>query len=219
MLLLPPESYVHNEEVLNELIHQQSTSVYERSNNHRFVDPHHHPAYFWERCFPILFPYGRGGPSDVSKMSFKFRDFIVTVLERGGCSDGRRFQNCAPFLFAAYTIEMRRKIGGVATRASNFKDNEGLDHEDTNEITVGDMKKLISHLKENNAFDPSTKATPDIKKLLSRLTPFADSLKGSPMYMAFERKKLLAMIQSPVVTKDGDWRYFVTFAPAETYDQ
>jgi hypothetical protein len=37
--------------------------------------------------------------------------------------------------------------------------------------------------------------------------------------MAYERKKLLAMIQSPVVDKFGDWRYFVTFAPAESYDQ
>jgi len=219
MLLVPPEGYVHNAELLKEIIHQRATNVYERSNRHQFVDPHRVPEYFWEKCFPILFPYGRGGPSDPSLITLKFKDFVASVLQRGGCSQGRRFQNCAPFVFAAYTIEMRRKIGGVASRASECKPQCEEDSTETGDVTVEDMTKLIDHLKENRHYDPGATATPAIKMLLSRLTPFSESLKGSPMYMAYERKKLLAMIQSPVVDKFGDWRYFVTFAPAESYDQ
>jgi hypothetical protein len=37
--------------------------------------------------------------------------------------------------------------------------------------------------------------------------------------MAFERKNLYAIIQSPVILDESVWRYFVTFVPSETYSQ
>ena len=123
MLLVPPEGYVHNAELLKEIIHQRATNVYERSNRHQFVDPHRVPEYFWEKCFPILFPYGRGGPSDPSLITLKFKDFVASVLQRGGCSQGRRFQSCAPFVFAAYTIEMRRKMAVLHREHLNANHN------------------------------------------------------------------------------------------------
>ena len=63
---------------------------------------------------------------------------------------GGQFQNCAPFVFAAYTIEMRRKIGGVASRASECKQQCEEDSTETGDVTVEDMTKLIDHLKETD---------------------------------------------------------------------
>ena len=38
------------------------------------------------------------------------------------------------------------------------------------------------------------------------------------MGIRYEKKKLMAMIPSPIIEKIGHWRYFITFAPADLYE-
>jgi hypothetical protein len=187
------------------------------------------PDFFWEKCFPLLFPYGRGGPSDPSATKIEFHKFVKRVLEMGPICCERRFQNNSSFLFAAYTTEMRRKIGGVCARVANLKpnisnlnDTEDVAAEDESEdfqdITVKDMTDVICYLNEPTSCQSSSGGR-NVQRVLRRLTPFSESLKGSPLHMAFERKNLYAIIQSPVILDESVWRYFVTFAPSETYSQ
>jgi hypothetical protein len=44
------------------------------------------------------------------------------------------------------------------------------------------------------------------------------SLKGTALHMAYEARKLRAMIASPIIKQQGSFRWFVTFAPADRYD-
>ena len=53
---------------------------------------------------------------------------------------------------------------------------------------------------------------------MSELMPYSQSLKGSAMYIMRERTKLMAMLPSSVITREGTWRWFVTHAPADLYD-
>lgn len=57
-----------------------------------------------------------------------------------------------------------------------------------------------------------------IQKLISRLVPFSKQLQGTEMGIRYEKKKLMAMLPSPIIEKQGHWRYFITFAPADLYE-
>jgi len=70
-----------------------SRPIVERGACEVFVDPFNKPLYYWERLFPSLFPYGRGGPSDSgSQHNHKISGFAKRMLQRGGTLFGRRFQ-------------------------------------------------------------------------------------------------------------------------------
>jgi hypothetical protein len=58
-----------------------------------------------------------------------------------------------------------------------------------------------------------------IKKCINRMVPYSQSLKGTPLNIQYERNKLMAMINSPVVaTSETCWMWFVTLSPADSYD-
>ena len=78
--------------------------IFERGQNHNFkftksydeAKQRDHEDYFWEKCYPNLFPYGRGGPSDIRYCrAIKLSNFIQHMLQRGGnvkgLKQGRRF--------------------------------------------------------------------------------------------------------------------------------
>jgi hypothetical protein len=97
--------------------------IFERGQNHNFkytksydeAKQRDHEDYFWEKCYPNLFPYGRGGPSDIRYCrSIKLSKFIQHMLQRGGnvvgMKQGRRFQMDARFIFPAYILDSRRRL-------------------------------------------------------------------------------------------------------------
>jgi hypothetical protein len=67
-----------------------------------------------------LFPYGRGGPSDRKSKSKNsdFAEYAQDSLMYGNISDGRRMQQEPLYIFVAHHRESRKKLGGVAFRAS-----------------------------------------------------------------------------------------------------
>ena len=101
------------EDILNALV-DPSTKSFQSTANHQFVCQYKNPEYYLPRCFPTIFPYGRGCPSDINCNMISMANYTKHMLCLGGGPDARRFQQNAKFIFSMYTMEMRRKIGGVA---------------------------------------------------------------------------------------------------------
>jgi len=57
-----------------------------------------------------------------------------------------------------------------------------------------------------------------IRLLTKRLVPYAGSIPGSTSFFELHRKKLLAMLTSNTINQQSNWRWFVTFAPADVYE-
>lgn len=93
-------------------------SMHRSSADNVYVNPYTTPYFYWEKCFPTLYPYGRGGPSDPFFCMGKLREYHGHILRRGGGKDGRRFQNNAAHVFATYTFEVKRRIGNMSYAAT-----------------------------------------------------------------------------------------------------
>jgi len=57
-----------------------------------------------------------------------------------------------------------------------------------------------------------------VNSLLQRLVPYATHAPGTPMYMKYARKNMLAMTTAPTITTNGCFRWFVTCAYADLYE-
>ena len=53
------------EDIRNALV-EPSTKSYQPTANHQFVCQYKNPEYHLPRCFPTIFPYGRGCPNDLN---------------------------------------------------------------------------------------------------------------------------------------------------------
>jgi len=222
---------------------EKEIPVLERNQRHTFkytknyedVYERDHEDYFWEKCYPHLFPYGRGGPSDrrFSFGSIKISTSFKKMLERGGhlfgLKYGRRFQSSPSFIFSAYVLDSRSRIASVSVLAAEAAEKFSGSTDDT--ITVKDVKSIIRDaaldiLREDPSADKELlhlsseagKYNLSVKKLVDRLIPFSQELRGSPIYFSLERKKLLSMLTNPVITTKGAWTWFATFAAPEVYE-
>ena len=247
--------------------------VLQRGNLHSFVDSYHQSDHYWEKSFPALYPYGRGGPSDILASGKTFSVYAKHRLMQGGLmfAQGRRYQWNASWIFMAYHTETRRKIAGItgaaarektdlrATGLADDQETENMNSEilpdndemmeflvnqnvhcgnssvnadsyladgsssgssssgddDEKDFNVARMRNLAAFLKHAEA-DPH--APEEIKRLMERMVPYCKDLAGTPLQIAYERKKLLAMISSPLITNDSSWRWFLTMSPADTYE-
>lgn len=125
-------------------------TMHRSSEDNVYVNVYSSPQYYWEKCFPTLYPYGRGGPSD---MFFRLKDmqtYFKHILRRGGGQDGRRFQNNPAHMFVCYTFETRRRVGSVAYAAT--KDETATT---TKELT---SQELMSTLVECFSQSPEDEA-------------------------------------------------------------
>jgi hypothetical protein len=102
---------------------------------------------------------------------------------------------------------------------------------DPGTVTVGDVQSVIEDAsRQIKAMNPTFDIPYDdlvteasrirlrTKMLIEKLIPYSDYLKGSPIYFALERKKLLSMLTSPAITSEGSWSWFATFAAPEVYE-
>ena len=212
----------------------------ERQSNFEFACQYKNPEYYLPSCFPSLFPYGRGCPSDRSSPTTNIRKHTIHMLSLGGGPNPRRFQQSLKYVFSMYIMEMKRKNGGVAYAAQKkiYEDKPTV-----NEIlpTVGDINNLRHYLDSTNNINVSEKniteseniaindgydkinGTPkfdekEILKLIQRLVPYSKSLQGTALHIAFERSKLMAMLPSPIMKKNGNCRWFLTMAPSDRYE-
>lgn len=129
---------------------------------------------------------------------------------------------------------MKRRIGGVSWLAA--RKNLDASTTDTNENapTVEEVNELLGYLKCYTLGETSVKnvqntetdetLTPEelirrkMQKLMNRLIPYSKYLQGTPMQILHEKAKLMALLPSPIIAKEGTWRWFSTFAPADLYE-
>lgn len=229
LLLTPPSVVSHIEDIRDTLICPQRVPM-ERSNNHEFVCQYKNPDFYLSRCFPTLYPYGRGCPTDKWCRSTSVAKYVKHMLCLGGGPCPRRFQQSSQFIFAVYNSEMKRKIGGVAYIAQK-KCFDGSPLVLDEAPSISDMNNLLQYLNPDISSLPQTirhgnvefsannkHDEKEMQKLIRRLVPYSQSLQGSAPHIAFERTKLMAMIPSPVINKHGLWRLFFTVAPADLYE-
>jgi hypothetical protein len=236
ILLQTPDTLVSQLEELRNVLMDPSKTGYERSSNHDFVCQYKNPDYYLCRCFASLFPYGRGCPSDKLSSGITMAKYVKHMLCMGGGPNARRFQQSSKFIFTLYTMEMKRKIGGVAYIAQR-KNLDGSEVEKEEPPNISDINQLLSYLggpinqgvvsgdNESTTQQPiSTESTDanynerEMQKLINRLIPYSKSLQGTAPHIAYERAKLMAMIPSPIISKLGLWRLFFTVAPADLFE-
>ena len=222
-------------EVLNERLKSKKTSTknYGYKEKYEFVNIFQNQHYYFEKCFPTLYPYGYGGPSDKNFKISSLSKYIPHVLKRGGGIDGRRFQSDPNFIFLSYNYEMKKRFTSVAFTAQ--KEDSVIQSEKVINITPDEFKEIIEYLEINPAeqdeiFDSNIVNISEnvksneylnlkkIKNIIRRLSPYSVDLPGTPMFMNQERKKLLAMITSQTILSEGSWRYFITHTPKDIYD-
>jgi len=212
-----PEQQLRN--ALNNL---DGAPVLQRSSSNVFVNCYNNNFMFWEKSNVSLFPYGKGGPSSSHIYGELSMPMFHTNCLMQGLNDGRRCQSNPQYIFLAYETEMKRKIGSVSMLASKSSLNQLNEQSKISDVERDPTTDEIEELQEY--LDLPALPTSDVAKdkemsqLMNRLIPFAKALNGSALGIANERKKLLCMISSPVVIADGDWQYFLTFAPADVYD-
>ena len=125
---------------------------------------------------------------------------------------------------------MKRKIGGVAYIAQR-KFLDGSPKVIEQALSISDMNNLLQYLdpaivspsivvSENfgNVSGYNKNDEMEMQKLIRRLLPYSQSLQGTAPHIAYERTKLMAMIPSPIINKQGLWRLFFTVAPPDLYE-
>jgi hypothetical protein len=164
--------------------------------------------HFLQRAFPHLFPYGRGGPGTSPALTFS-PSYIANMLLLG---HSRSFQQCPRFIFYAYTWVMRKKVGTIAHLAES-RGQHGI-----TAFTVAEAKQMLSDLRTTD--DPHAPLGMSQAKLWSivrKLQPYAQTVPGTELYFAQERRKLMAMISSPATITSGQWTWFFTEAQADMH--
>lgn len=224
-ILLNPESTIVTQlEELRRILTPPIPSVNKRSNSLQFVSVNTNPLYYYAKSFPVLFPFGRGCPSDVNSNLTDIRLHSQKMLKRGGGPQGRRFQQTPSYYFTVYSYLIKQRIGGIALLA--HKTNLDGTAQPENIPTIGEVNQLQSYLGSNHSMSNQPMNTnrskphdmEQIKKLISRLVPYSKHMQGTEMGIRLEKRNLMALIPSPVVNANGYWRWFITFAPADLYE-
>jgi hypothetical protein len=120
----------------------------QRNKVQQFVNPWSQPDFFLAKCFPTLFPYGRGDPTDPLSKITSYAEHSNLMLRRGGGPQGRRFQQHYNYYFTMCTLETKRKIGAIAYKAYNpFYDVLNLDQLPVQDsLKVKDLNNALAEL-------------------------------------------------------------------------
>jgi hypothetical protein len=138
-------------ETLKDILHVNTGIAIRNTDNLQFVSPYSNPDYFYSKCFPVEFPYGRGCPSDKHSVLKNSKKHTVAMLMRGGYPDGRRLQRNPGYIFMSYALEMSKRIGGVSLQAQRTHlDDEQIEPELDSEPLVSEMNDVSNFLKKND---------------------------------------------------------------------
>jgi primosomal replication protein N len=72
----------------------QPSAIIQRPPLEGFASPYRNPEFFLAKCFPVLYPYGRGCPYDRTTDIKTFARHAALMLKRAGGKQGRRYQQC-----------------------------------------------------------------------------------------------------------------------------
>lgn len=132
---------------------RNAVPVMERcSADNVYVNVYTSPEYYWEKCFPTLYPYGRGGPSDPFFKVKNMQAYFAHVLRRGGGKDGRRFQQNPGHIFVSYTYEIKRRVKNMAYAATR-DDTPDTTKSLTSQAVVSTLVDCLSEGAENETLE------------------------------------------------------------------
>ena len=151
VLLFATSDINTHEEDIRQILDPTSLVRHSSSGIRQFTSPYQDPDFFWAKCFPCLYPYGFGCPSDPYSKLKQLKPYVQHILQRGGGPQGRRFQSTPHFYFAVYHYESRRNIGSIAYQAQN----EELDTAGP-QLTALRLRQLISRIDSTNVNSTST---------------------------------------------------------------
>lgn len=162
----------------------------------------HEDKYFYAKCFPCLFPYGKGGYETDKMTETELTELLVT---RRNSAFGR----CPGFYFTIYTYRMRKCAGGVAKTATDKFVSTNIEEflQEIEEcITAQDLIQILEQ-------DDGAK----LKRLLRAVEPYASSLPGSIPHITSERNQLFSMLASPALGPDARFNVFGTNSPCDLF--
>ena len=193
-----------------------------KMNEGVFVLPNNIPVkpyeekYFWEGCFPCLFPYGQGGPTDLNRpVPYK----MEALWDRHALRESsQRLAKDMNFLFGRYKYKIHKNISGALYRVP-------IDEDDGSYCLMSDRvrtdcQKLIDGYDEND----------DIDNLVNHMEVLCKNVKGTYMSMKEEKGKLMSRLKSPEMSEptwfstitSGDlcWpELFMSLDPSITYEK
>lgn len=126
--------------------------VVRSSADNVYVNVYYAPHFYWEKCFPTLYPYGHGGPSDAYFRMESLEAYFRHVLRRGGGKQGRRFQTNASHIFVSYAYVTRNRIKNMAygaTRDETAATTTAL----TSQAVVSTLVDCLEHSTEDEPLD------------------------------------------------------------------
>jgi hypothetical protein len=209
-------SYVEQVKAILAANNDSTTFVYNKSKCEYTMD--YNTEYFLAKAFVKLYPYGRGAPAISSTEPFKLTNEYLTHCMHLG--NDRPFQKCPNFYFYAYQSTMKKNIN-IISHLADKQDKK---------FSVQDIKKVIDYLEPTKRTETTsnTECIPtdsinvtidnaEIYLLMNKLKPFIGSAPGTSLFFQEERRKLMALINSPLTNDKAQWRYFFTMAQADMY--
>ena len=144
---------------------------------------------FFEKSYPHLFCYGRGGLHDADRFSdiseTRWDEYLMTEASQ-------RFASNIQFLFARYRFRNRKSAGSLAFVAGkNRKEQPAVP------LNAGNLRAAADYAAAGSC---RSQHEAEMESLLRIVRTFGSSLKTTYMHIAAERRKLLATLASPVMT-------------------
>jgi hypothetical protein len=163
---------------------------------------------FFAKVFPNHFTNGVGG-LHLAEDSMKESAFVQHALHW----HTRQFALDADFIFLAYHRMMRDRVSGLCLAAAEHGARFNTSAADAvtarPEMPSAGQLRAMARAALDGQGNAVSDAVGDVQKLLNRLMPFSQSLPCTEVYMANQRKRLLALISSGVLADNFTW--FLTY--------
>ncbi|KAI0076309.1 hypothetical protein K474DRAFT_1598157 [Panus rudis PR-1116 ss-1] len=161
------------------------------------------PNNFWERAFPMLFPYGVGGPERRRPVALSLADHIRYLLEQ----NDHRFRKHPTFPFVACSILQRRQAllsARIQMRMKDFARDANI----FSSLTVEDLRQAAEEEEQNQPISNFA-----VRMLKQRVYATASRVMGSDG----SRFKLRTQIWS-TSTYYGPLSIWLTINPDDLHD-
>ena len=217
-LEVPQEAQDLEEQVRSLLVPGTSAAVMvTTAQRSPYVHDYNFP-HFMQKAFPLLYPYGKGGPDPAGNFTIS-EAYLSQMLHIGG---QRCFQRNPSYIFYAYSWIMRKKVGTISYLGSRSGHPVPTENHNNEDPTVADVRSLLDQLDRTQSVQTGEIVQPSISQasiraLVQKLQPYANVAVGTDLYFQAERKKLMAMISSPVTTTNQQWMWFFTEAQPDLY--
>lgn len=157
---------------------------------------------YWYSCFPTLFPYGRGGPSDIQR---EHKVSLQAWIRHCLTLDDDRFRKHPSFMFIAYNISIRHTFNSRAKFRCKSSTFETISRAITS-VKPEDLRSIAEMYKKGE----SATKSPQILLLLKELSFISAPIDGTPFSKLYRRNEIRA-----VITKCGPPTLWFTLNPCD----